>query len=167
MSVGPLLARGASDLWQTPASFLSVVRRFAPIALDPCAPPENNTAAAVFWTAEHDGLTRDWRDGGGLVFVNFPYSQAARWAAKIDVEAARGVEIISLPAARTDTRWWRTLTSRASALCLHEGRIRFVPPPERAQNRLSGPAFPSAVVYHGPRPGWFQFVFQHLGRVYF
>lgn len=156
----------SSDDWQTPVEILDRVRRIAPIALDPCSAPDNPTRAMSWvYPPDGDGLAICWRDhlkaitGGRLVYVNPPYSRVAAWAVKVAMEATFGAEVVTLVASRTDTRWfYRLVWDSASAVCFYRGRLRFV-------GAASGATFPSAIVYHGPRPWNFEGAFSDVGRV--
>lgn len=156
---------GADD-WRTPCDVLESVRLVGPIALDPCTTVDNPVGARLWITTEDDGLTMDWLEalrgdaaGPGLVYVNPPYSKGAAWAEKIVAEAAQGVEVVTLTAARTDTRWfYRLVWDTAQAVCFQRGRLVF-------DGALHGAPFPSAFVYHGPRPWAFEQAFHGRGRV--
>lgn len=158
-------ATGGSDLWQTPEVVLERVRRVGDIGLDPCAAPGNPTGARAYCYPEHphpllrDGLAVTWAGAIDLAYVNPPYSQMKEWAAKAASEAALGTEIVSLVAARPDSRWFYELCwDSAQAVCFWKGRLKFVGAPNAAP-------FPSAVVYHGPRPWAFEAAFNDAGRV--
>lgn len=149
-------ASSLDETWNTPADFLDVVRRaLGPIALDPCSNEGSIVAARVEWRLERDGdsLGRPWTIGhllgrrgpqGGPIFVNPPYGrELPLWAQKIDDEARRGAEIVTLVPARTETQWFDLLRERGDAICLR-GRLTFL-------GAQSPALFPSAVFYHGPR----------------
>jgi len=140
------------DDWQTPESVLTLVRRVGEIALDPCAPADNNVGAAKFHT-EH-GETHDWKAdaGGGLVFVNPPYSQLRVWMDKCARAAAAGATIISLIPARTDTKAWKLAMKGSPTVAFWQQRIKFVGGAHVAQ-------FPSAFIYWGCDPGRFALAF--------
>lgn len=153
------LATGGKDDWCSPEVVLRRVRRIAPIGLDPCTSADNPVGAAAFFTRADDGLVRPW-SGYGLSFVNPPYSRAAAWSQRV-ADSARlySDEIVSLVAARPDSRWFYLLCwDTAQAVCFWKGRLRFVGAPSSAP-------FPSALVYHGPRPWAFEAAFADAGRV--
>lgn len=129
------------DNWETPWWLVHMIEaEFGGIDLDPCCTFANRKGAE-YYTEEHDGLSQPWF---GTVFVNPPYSQMAKWAAKAHSEAALGRtrNIIFLCAARTDTRaWWDHI--RYGEVRFIQGRLRFVDP---SRNVLAGAPFPSALV---------------------
>jgi DNA N-6-adenine-methyltransferase (Dam) len=160
-------ATGGSDNWCTPTPVLDRVRRIGPIGIDPCTEADNPTGARLFKTKlafEGD----DWveqLEPGELAYVNPPYSvmesTQARpgWAAFIPYQAAEGCEVVSLVAARPDTRWFDYLVwQTAQAVCFWKGRLRFVGAPSSAP-------FPSCLVYHGPRTWRFEEAFHDAGKV--
>jgi phage N-6-adenine-methyltransferase len=144
----------------TPEVVLARVREVGPILLDPCTDERNPVGALRYYAPPDDGLALPWALETGLVYMNPPYSAAAAWAEKAVLKSAvLDVEIISLVAARPDSRWfYRLVWDSADAVCFWRGRLRFVGAPSSAP-------FPSAVVYHGPQPWRFESAFQSAGRV--
>lgn len=166
--------------WQTPDSFLDLVRQVAPIALDPCTSAENPTGARryvspdanilsdygpfgpqlVFGAVGRDGLAEPWHawtEGHGLAYVNPPYGRAlGAWAAKIVTEARLGAEIIALVPARTDTKWFHLMAEHMTSLLLWKGRLTFKGAPAPAP-------FPSAVFYFGRNWDRFHDLFESWG----
>jgi hypothetical protein len=151
-----LFSHGRDD-WPTSEQVLDLVRGLGPIGLDPCDGPGSVTRARTSFCRETDGLGQDW-GGHGLVFVNFPYSQAREWAAKIAEEARRGAEIVALCPVRTDARWWQDHARAMDVLFFWRGRLRFGGAPSSAP-------FPSALWYAGPRIDRFVEIFAPHGHV--
>jgi phage N-6-adenine-methyltransferase len=132
---------GHNNIWLTPHSALSPVRRYGPIGLDPCTESSNPAGASRFFTAADDGLVQSWV-GYGTVFVNPPYSYTQEekdegseppirlWARKIHAEAKLGVVIIALLpcGARFSTEYWQdhVLVQELTAVCFWRGRIPFI-----------------------------------------
>jgi phage N-6-adenine-methyltransferase len=148
------LKTGGKDSWQTPRHLIETIKSaYGEIKLDPCTTLENPVGATEFFTedgATNDGrcgLQSDW--GNGLVFVNYPYSQAKEWAIKIQEEAQKQCEIITICPSRTDTKWFRRLVKDA---CIIQpfGRIHFVDPDD--PNKKSDATFPSVLVLHNVAP---------------
>ncbi len=154
-----------ADCWQTPEDVLELVREVGVIDLDPCTVMDNPTFANYPLTPEDDGLSAYW-PGFGLVYINFPYSQASAWAKKIVHEVERtGMkrEYIVLAPARTDTRWWHELVAaRPSRVCFWRGRLKFNKP--TGEPGQSAP-FPSALLYYGSDDATFARVFGPKGWI--
>lgn len=103
--------------------------------------------AASDWNAKHssyfdevsDGLSREWN---GVCWMNPPYGrEISKWVEKAHNESQRGVVVVCLLPARTDTHWWHTWVMGHEIRFLR-GRVHF-----SQRDGSSGPApFPSAVV---------------------
>lgn len=168
------LYSSATPEWLTPADVCATVARVlgGGIDLDPCANGDvpGWTGAGLAYTAVDDGLSRGWC---GRVYVNPPYGAAiVPWAGKVraEVTARRAAAVVALVPARTDTRWWATLTTPGDryfvAVVLLRGRLRFLRPEDaraalacgddysaRAQvtaGRGEVAPFPSALVVAAP-----------------
>ena len=165
--MNPALLSSKNMNWQTPESFLDLVRQLDVIGLDPATTKSNPTKAVHIYTPDEDGLSQPWT-GKGLVYCNPPYGRSLpKWIKKASIEAAKGAEIIMLITARTDTKWFQEWVLSADAVCLWKGRIVFVDPdPNVPEEKRKNPAtFPSAVVYWGPRPLSFRAIFTSKGYI--
>ncbi len=178
MTVPKVLFASGKQNWCTPDLVLDLVRKVASIALDPCGNQDNTVGATTVCVSPEenlvlqaelsyrllaDGLAHDWsklfRREDGLCFCNPPYDDdAASFMERCATLGALGYEVIGLPAARTDTRWWHQHVKTANAICFWRGRLRFV----GANN--SAP-FPSALPYWGPDPQLFKQIFSPYGQV--
>lgn len=159
---GGYIASSKRDDWRTPDFVLEAVRHAlgGKIDFDPCASDDPS-----HWFADgqnlslaegHDGLNEPW---AGRAFVNPPFSDLAAWTEKcLEENALRGVEVVQLLAARTDTRSWHRDVARAAAVCFWKGRIRFV-------GAKAGCPFPVAFAYWGAWPWRFYAAFKDHGRV--
>lgn len=129
MRGGAVHHSSVKQTWQTPGSFLDVVRQVGPIGLDPCTVRSNPTGAEVFYTPKLNGLVLPWWPyafGERIAFANPPYGDAcARWVDKAIAEADMGAQIVMLTAARPDTRWGQRLLATCDAACWWRGRLRF------------------------------------------
>lgn len=132
---------GGADEWLTPPDLLAAL---GPFDLDPCAPidPPWDTAAKHY-TIEDDGLRQEW---SGRVWLNPPYSTAARWLARLADHGA-GTALIF---ARTETRlWFDHVWPHASGLLFLRGRLHFHYRDGRRATANSGA--PSVLVAYGDR----------------
>lgn len=155
------LFSSAKEDWNTPDYLLDLVRKVAPIGLDPCSNERSTVKAALAYDREQDGLASPW-GGLGLVYVNPPYGRGVYdWIAKCRNEAAHGAQIIALVAARTDTKWFQGPGATAQLVCFWRGRVRFVCPTDDAV----GAPFPSVLLYWGSAGATFSAVFSGYGRI--
>lgn len=124
-----------------------------PLVLDVAATRENTKCAACFTIAD-DGLAQDWKAAAddaardndpdaehGAVWMNCPYSKCMAFVAKALAESARGLVVVALLPARTDTAWFHAILNEQHRCELHflRGRLRF------GDAKGSAP-FPSVVV---------------------
>lgn len=180
MPIAQAIFTSNDQTWNSPQNVVDRIRKFSPIALDPCSNPTSIVNADTEWRIERgeDGLTRPWPTKG-LVYVNPPYDELERWAAKMAKESARGVEIIACIPARTDTKAWQdSIFPSCDAVCFWRGRMKFgagrssssqtsmliQPDSDLATGDNTAP-FPSALPYWGRRKRKFQQHFFGAGWV--
>lgn len=151
MTLADALFSSATPEWRTPNSVLDRVRRVGLISLDPCAHPCGLVDAVVEWYGPNqggiDGLKEDWNietKTPGVVFVNPPYGKPIKdWSAKCALEhLERGVDVVALLPARTDTSWWQETVPLARCVCFWRGRIKFL----SDGGEVNPAPFPSAIV---------------------
>lgn len=131
---------GGSDEWLTPPDLINTL---GPFDLDPCAPRTRPwPTAARHYDITDDGLRHPWV---GRVWLNPPYSQAARWLAKL-AEHGHGTALIF---ARTETKlWFDHVWPHATALLFIRGRLTFHHVDGKRARANSGA--PSVLVAYGP-----------------
>jgi hypothetical protein len=154
--------------WQTPLAIVQAAREAlgGTIDLDPATTVTANKTigAAKIWTAEKDGLTREW---AGRMFLSPPAYQPelTQFCMKAATEHAGGRvthAVVVLPA-DTAADHVQNLGAIAAALCLPKGRLRFWHP-EREDG--AGPARASLIFYLGPDPSTFHAAFAEFGMVW-
>ena len=151
--------------WYTPAEYCESARVvMGSIDLDPasCKVANKQVKAAKFITAEQDGLQKSW---SGNVWLNPPYGQPfiADFCRKTleEWQAGNVSQAIVLVNNATETAWFQSLLSEASAVCFKAGRIRFLDADGAPANTpLQGQAF----VYFGENTKAFIKEFSKHGR---
>ena len=139
--------KSEKDNWQTPPELLEVITEFFPgVMFDPC--PANPS---------FNGLSMPWtRD----VYVNPPFSQYLDWAEhgiKQDTDHQ-----IWMCHHSHDTRWFKTLMQRASALCLLSKRVKFINP-ETGKSAGTAIGKCQSLIYIGHSPDHFCEWFASVG----
>lgn len=150
--------------WYTPSEYVSMAREvMGQIDLDPasCAEANETVGAAIFYTKEDDGLSKDW---SGKVWLNPPYSRdlMPKFVEKLKESYVSGdvTEAILVSHNNTDTAWFHSLSEVSSAICFPKRRIRFY----RGEN-IAAPTNGQAFFYLGSSPEAFQAVFGDIGLV--
>lgn len=167
--MNPVHFSSATDMWSTPQDFFDKLNAEFGFTHDVCA-TEENAKCIRFFTKEDDGLTQQWSARTGPMYMNPPYGNpeykcrencakkrcAKRghhnpeykpgiidWVKKAHAEWCRGVTVVALLPARTDSRWFQNFVLPYAELRFIRGRLKF------GGHKNSAP-FPSVVaVYRG------------------
>lgn len=152
--------------WYTPAQHIEAARAvLGTIDLDPASSDVAQTVvkAGTFFTADDDGLTREWH---GNVWLNPPYRQPliTQFVAKLldEITAGRVRQSILLTNASTDTAWFQRASSASSARCFTNKRIRFWAPDGRPNG---SPTHGQVFFYFGSDVERFAAAFGEFGSV--
>lgn len=151
--------------WYTPTEYIEHVRTFlGEIDLDPAssAQAQMTVKAKKFFCIKDDGLSHKWK---GRIFLNPPYAQPAieQFSEKMisEVRAGNVIEAIMLTHNYTDTAWFHTATTEATAICFTRGRIAFVD----RNGKKAAPTQGQAFFYYGKRAKEFTKEFRRHGFV--
>ena len=151
--------------WFTPGKYIELARDvLGGFDLDPasCEAAQQTVGAATYYTAESDGLRRPWK---GRIWLNPPYSGALvkAFAEKLLDSLASGdvTAAIMLTNSYTETSWFHTLASVATAVCFTRGRIKFESPHGEKCSPTNGQAF----LYFGDNLALFKEKFLDVGLV--
>lgn len=126
-----------SDEWATPKKIYDALNSEFEFSLDPCSTKDNHKCPTYF-TKEQDGLLQNW--GGYRVYCNPPYGrQIYKWVEKAYNENKKGVFVVLLLPARTDTKWFHEFIYNKHEIRFIKGRLKF------NDGKNSAP-FPSMVV---------------------
>lgn len=149
--------------WYTPKEYIELARLvMGSIDCDPasCDVAQKTVQAGVYYTEETNGLDKDW---DGNVWMNPPYATGLieKFCEKVAEEYMSGntEQAVVLVNNATETSWFKSLVSCASAVCFPHGRIRFM----TASGKAGAPLQGQAVVYFGDNVEKFISEFQSIG----
>ena len=133
------------DTWSTPRDFFEKLHAEFNFTLDAAALRSSAVVPNYLgpdheYGWRHDALTVEWdgASGGGPVWLNPPYGrEIGKFMKKANEESKKGITVVCLVPARTDTNWWW------DNVIMHE--VRFIKGRLKFGGKNSAP-FPSAVV---------------------
>lgn len=138
--------------WYTPSEYIESARIImGSIDLDPASSELANTIvkATSYFTRETNGLNKAWQ---GKIWLNPPYSTdliplfIEKLVSEYDNENIK--EAIVLVNNATETKWFQSLASIASAICFTFGRIKYWCP----EGTFGAPLQGQALIYIGNNP---------------
>jgi ParB family transcriptional regulator, chromosome partitioning protein len=162
----PHLSEGTGDEeWYTPPAIARAARKvLGGIDLDPasCRLANEVVGASRIWTAEDDGLAREWK---GTIFMNPPYTKGVidRFCTKL-IHHFRDIgdvtKAIVLVSNSTETEWFQSLAYGGQAICFPNERVSFWRPDKAASK---SPIRGHAIFYFGTEPDTFLDEFKGFG----
>lgn len=147
--------------WYTPSDYIEAAREvMGSIDIDPASNDiaQETVKAAVYYTAETNGLDKEWR---GNVWMNPPYASdlIGKFIDKLVAELPNIEQAIVLVNNATETEWFNKLIPRASAVCFPRSRVKFYMPDGKTGAPLQG----QAIIYFGIHYDKFINVFTQKG----
>lgn len=129
--------------WETPQDFYDKLNQEFSFTLDPCC-NEENKKCIKYYTETQNGLTQNW--SGERVFMNPPYGhKISKWVEKAYLESLKGVVVVCLLPARTDTRWWWNYCMKGEIRFI-KGRLKFKGLNTKGELVNYPATFPSAII---------------------
>jgi site-specific DNA-methyltransferase (adenine-specific) len=144
---GEAFRSSVDDTWTTPRKFFNELNSEFGFTLDAAALKGSTLVPDNWFGPDHDdpsrrdALVMDWAEAsrGGPVWLNPPYGRGINaWVAKAHAESKKGLEVVCLVPARTDTNWWWDS-------CVHH-EIRFIKGRLKFGDGKNSAPFPSALV---------------------
>lgn len=121
--------------WETPQELFDELNREFHFDLDVCADVHNRKCEK--WLNDSLGLT--WKNYGSVCWMNPPYGrQIGDWIQKAYKESQKGVTVVCLLPARTDTRWFHDYCTK--------GEVRFIKGRLKFSNAKDNAPFPNMIV---------------------
>ncbi len=157
-----IVNNSGNNEWYTPENYITQAREvMGSIDVDPASNDVANkiVQATTYYTVESNGLQHEWH---GNVWLNPPYASdlIGKFVDKLIAELPNIHNAIVLVNNATETKWFKTLISKASAICFPYGRVKFISP-----NGLekSAPLQGQALLYYGSETQKFVDVFYANG----
>lgn len=147
--------------WYTPKEFIEAATAvMGCIDLDPASSEiANKTVGAnQIYTIEDNGLEKPWF---GNVWLNPPYASdlIGKFADKLVDELKHIKQAIVLVNNATETEWFYTMVTQATAVCFPRSRVKFYTP----SGTIGAPLQGQAILYFGPDVNRFINVFDEKG----
>ena len=142
---------GARVDWETPDWLFDELNKEFHFGID-CAASEKTTKVNGFYmTKEDDALHPDNQWGPGAAtdcaWLNPPYGRGVGdWVERAYLESRKGLTVVVLIFARTDTKWFHRFAMKAAEIRFIKGRLRFL---QDREQKDPAPA-PSCVLVFTP-----------------
>lgn len=115
----------ATDEWETPQDLFDSLDALYRFDLDVCATNEN-AKCRTWYTKEMDGLLQHWFLEGRAAWMNPPYGRSiGAWMEKAYRESNKGMTVVCLLPARTDTAWFHDWVAEKAEVTFLRGRLKF------------------------------------------
>ena len=108
--------------YETPPEVFNPLQKEFGITFDVCATPKN-AKCQQFFTVSDNALEKDWN---GVCWMNPPFGrEMKKWVIKAWTESQKGVTVICLLPARTNTNWWHDYCMKGEVRFIR-GEVKFV-----------------------------------------
>lgn len=148
--------------WYTPSQYIEAARTvMGSIDVDPATSllANETVKAETIYTAQDDGLTKEWY---GNVWLNPPYAQPliAQFSAAVVAKRADYAAACVLVNNATDTNWLQNMLGICDAACFLRGRVKFI---DKHGDPSGAPLQGQVILYMGPDAKQFTGVFSVFG----
>lgn len=130
----------------TPQAFFDALDAEFGFVLDAAA-TDKSAKCRQYYTPETDGLSQSWNCGGRCFAILHMAGRpgSGKWVRKAYEEAQKGVTVVLLIPARTDTAYFHDYIYRKAEIRFVRGRLRFE---DEDGKRYDAAPFPSMVVIY-------------------
>ena len=104
---------------------MAVEKRFGRIRFD-LAATYDNAVCEQWFDIEHDSLEQDWTQLIGVLWLNPPFGDIPRWAAKCKASAGPGRRILMLTPASIGTNWFAEHVHGTALVLGLNPRLKFI-----------------------------------------
>lgn len=141
----------SSKEWEAPETLFQPLKKEFNIMLDVCASAEN-TKCKAYIDRKLNSFNTSWftlveqikQEETVAVWMNPPYGRGIdKWVKKAHEEAGKGVTVVALLPARTDTSWFHNYIYNKHEVRFLKGRVKFV-------DAKAPVPFPSMIVIFKP-----------------
>lgn len=128
--------------WGTPQKlFDAISSKWGPFTLDVCGSSWNHR----YFTLNDNALVQSWRCDNSRAYMNPPYGKVlGRWVHKAYLESRKGITVVCLIPACTDSVLWHSYVMRAYEISFVKGRVIFQYNSDLGEGKPA--PFPSVVV---------------------
>lgn len=124
--------------WETPQELFDKLHAIHKFTVDVCASKEN-AKRALYFSKEDSGLDKNWGMYGTSFWMNPPYGrEIGKWMKKAYEESLKGISVVCLVPARTDTAWWHDYAAK--------GKVEFIRGRLKFNGHKDNAPFPNALV---------------------
>ena len=128
-----LMFSSKNQEWSTPKDLFKILDMEFNFQWDLAASSNNTKCKSYFSIEDGSALDIDWYEYfnecniNGYLWLNPPYGRSiSEWVKKCYIESQKGVKIVALLPARTDTKWFHSYIYKKFDIRFLKGRIKFL-----------------------------------------